>query len=583
MGGAQSARGETEVHGLGHCSRQQIWDDGTDGGLEQTGNWRRWKLDLNGDNDFVDTDEFDDDRTHNAANEMTARDTDNNGSNNYTQTTDAAGNLTDDGKSYKFIYDGFNRLVKVTDRAMTPRTRAEYRYNGLGWRIGVHDDADVDNDVDSNDPLITGSFHVHDLKWRIVNTYRVASSGGGTLDAAANAKERWIYQNAGLSGSGGSSYIDLVILRDRDHNTSWSSAGDGTLERRANLRIGYCQNWHADVAAVVTDTGKQVEFGHYPGAYGTPFGIAGTDADTSGVINGTDVTLINGWIGSSYRARGDWNLDGTVDAADSAECSSRSGTTLGWKKLSAVSNTRSVAGYLEDRVLPIIHQRHRVLHEELGRWVQRDPEGYVDGMNQSAYGLSNSLKQLDPTGLCGGMTPMPMEGCEHTDHWHLFPLDEDSVWTPSNACVACGLAAAANVKIEMMLNDIEYADDKNGGNAFQHCVFACQVAKLCGEDCARWFVDGRETHPELGSDKQDLANNKVGYECASSPSCWDCCTTAWKNGTLTCHTPTRSEPHKRGPCPPPAKRAAPSNSPIEIWQQHPQSKVAKEVVFLLID
>ena len=44
--------------------------------LSQTGNWDREKLDLNGDGDFVDTDELDDTRTHNEVNELTARDTD---------------------------------------------------------------------------------------------------------------------------------------------------------------------------------------------------------------------------------------------------------------------------------------------------------------------------------------------------------------------------------------------------------------------------------------------------------------------------------------------------------------------------
>ena len=36
-------------------------------------------------------------------------------------------------------------------RVMPPALVAEYRYNGLGMKIGWHYDADNDNDVDGSD------------------------------------------------------------------------------------------------------------------------------------------------------------------------------------------------------------------------------------------------------------------------------------------------------------------------------------------------------------------------------------------------------------------------------------------------
>ena len=45
------------------------------------------------DGDFVDASELNDDRTHNAVNELTARDTDDNGTDNYSFSYDAAGKL----------------------------------------------------------------------------------------------------------------------------------------------------------------------------------------------------------------------------------------------------------------------------------------------------------------------------------------------------------------------------------------------------------------------------------------------------------------------------------------------------------
>jgi RHS repeat-associated protein len=43
--------------------------------------------------------------------------------------------------------------------------------------------------------------------------------------------------------------------------------------------------------------------------------------------------------------------------------------------------------------------RHREYHPTLGRWVQRDPVGYHDGMNLYEYVGSNPIIGLDPKGL----------------------------------------------------------------------------------------------------------------------------------------------------------------------------------------
>ena len=55
----------------GSISSPDLTQDWT---LDHLGNWDKSRLDLNGDADFTDTDEFDDDRTHNDVNELTGRD-----------------------------------------------------------------------------------------------------------------------------------------------------------------------------------------------------------------------------------------------------------------------------------------------------------------------------------------------------------------------------------------------------------------------------------------------------------------------------------------------------------------------------
>jgi hypothetical protein len=83
-------------------------------------------------------------------NELTARDIDDNGTDNFTLTYDGPGNLTDDGESYTYEWDAFYRLRKFKNRSNAALV-AEYTYNGLGFRLGVHQDTDNDVDVDASD------------------------------------------------------------------------------------------------------------------------------------------------------------------------------------------------------------------------------------------------------------------------------------------------------------------------------------------------------------------------------------------------------------------------------------------------
>jgi len=357
-------------------SRQQIWT------LTQTGNWDRAKLDLNGDNDFVDSGETDDTRTHNVANELTARDTDSNASNNYTLTYDDDGQLTDDGQSYKYVYDAFGRIRQVKNQSNT--VIADYTYNGLGYRLGVRLDTDNDGDSDSNDT----TFHAaYDERWRQVATFRSSDS---------SPKEQFINHQAGLDGGGGGSYIDTVICREKDANTAWTSASDGVLEERRY----YCQNWRADVSAVLTSAGWMVEWVKYS-SYGSPFGLPGGDANSSGGTDSTDTTQIQTWInGSAYDVRGDVDLDGDVDATDKTRVTNNYvGTTLGWNNLSAIGNRKGYAGYEWESQTGMYHVRHRVLLPTLGRWNRRDPLGYVDGVGLYEYVRSLPATGSDSDGL----------------------------------------------------------------------------------------------------------------------------------------------------------------------------------------
>jgi RHS repeat-associated protein len=56
-------------------------------------------------------------------------------------------------------------------------------------------------------------------------------------------------------------------------------------------------------------------------------------------------------------------------------------------------------GLLHDEESGLIYNRARMLHPVLGRFVQRDPIGHVDGMNPYEYEHGNTASLEDPLGL----------------------------------------------------------------------------------------------------------------------------------------------------------------------------------------
>jgi RHS repeat-associated protein len=367
-------------------TRNQVW------GLNQTGNWNTNLVDLDGDNDGADADELNETRTHNAANELGARDIDSDTSDDYSLAYDEVGNMTDDGEDYEYVWDVFGRLRAVYVRGTSPAKSdlvSEYRYNGLGYLVTRHQDTDTDGDVDGSDVTFETVF---DERWRAVATYR-----SGDTDP----KELFLRHAAGAGGFGGSSYIDHVVLRDRDATNGWAGAADGTLEER----VYYCQNWRADVVALIDAAGGMLEWVKYS-AYGVPFGLPAKDADSDGDYDSADDSAISGW--GAYDVRGDVNLDGVVDGGDTAAT-----VSLGRGALTStgVGNRLGYAGYEGDLVLSFKwHVRHRLFDSVVGGWLRRDPIEYADSNNLLEYVASRSLVASDPSGLIGGQQGPNGEG-----------------------------------------------------------------------------------------------------------------------------------------------------------------------------
>jgi hypothetical protein len=180
----------------------------------------------------------------------------------------------------------------------------------------------------------------------------------------------------------------------------------------------------------------------------------------------------------------------------------------------------------------------------LQRWVNRDPIGERGGINLFSFAKNMPSDRFDSLG--------------HFDFGHGIggPL--------FNFCRAakdetCNRAVGANVLLQLRLNGIDGSSD-DGGNAFRHCLAACQSSKTCGEDSAKRFWNGRE-NGDTSSGKQDIGNNEVGFGLASEESCWDACKKAWNNGELIC----RGKPCPPKPSEPPSTREPPIRRPPILW------------------
>ena len=203
--------------------------------LDQLGNWSSLTDKTNGTIDFVDT------RTHNDANELTAF---------MTPTTtidpvhDAAGNMTeapspaDPTVKHKYVFDAWNRLVKVTDASDV--SIQENEFDGLNRRI-VKIDKTGASDVTYD--------YYYNQQWQVAEIRK---------DGDAEPWKQYIYHPH---------YVDAVAVRYYDTDTD----GTGIVSHY------YLQDANYNVTAVTDNAGTVKERYSY-----TPYGeVTILDADFS--------------------------------------------------------------------------------------------------------------------------------------------------------------------------------------------------------------------------------------------------------------------------------------------------------------
>ena len=294
----------------------QAWD------LDQLNNWSAFDEDTDGDT----TDDLEQDRTHNDANEITAI-TATTGANWVDPTYDAAGNMITgptpgaETSTQKYVYDAWNRQVKVTDGSDV--TLATFGYDARNHRItkGVYVSGSLDH-----------TRHYYHTEQNHVLEERIDSS------TDPDRQYTW-----------GDRYVDDLVLRTRDTDSN------GSLDE--TVYALHDANW--SVTALADTTGAVVERFRYD-AYGR---AAVLDADFSADGDGAS----------------DYDLEYRF-------------TSREWDAESGLHYFRA-----------------RYYDEASGRFLQRDPIGYSDGLNLYAGYFSPS--STDPTGSApstgGGMTPIP--------------------------------------------------------------------------------------------------------------------------------------------------------------------------------
>lgn len=241
-----------------------------------------------------------------------------------------------------------------------------------------------------------------------------------------------------------------------------------------------------------------------------------------------------------------------------------------------------------DGAADLYYYGYRSYIPAIGRWASRDPIGEDGGANLLGFAVNRPTERWDHLGnmdYADGGTGVTLECCGNEGLKYdpgteccltrgggttVLPGGLGVVITPPEfyvlakfdgeccgnslsdipaAAMACNLAVGANVILQMERNGIEHdtgPSNYKGGNAFRHCVAACQAKKGCG--CASAFWTFREGTPGSVDDRQDLANNSVGFSLAEGGSCWDACKEAWRDGKLTC----KQRPEGGlGQCPPP--------------------------------
>ena len=293
-------------------SNFQAWD------LDALGNWAGFNDAAAGLNQ---------DREHNAANEVVGLGQGTGQAQWIDPVHDAAGNMTEapvagqETRRLHLAYDAWNRLAGASwDKGgEAVAWLVTYTYDPAGRRIV------------RQTPVERQDLYYNEA-WQVVEVRR---------DGQEDPLEQWVWD---------SRYVDAAVVRFYDANTDgdYGDAGDNVL---------------------------------YP--------IHDANWNVTGVVDAAAGGVAERYVYTPYGTRtvlaADWSADGDG--------------------LSGLAFANGHQGGRIDLVTGYIHFRHREYCASLGRWLTRDPLGYVDGMNVYEFVGSTPVGATDPMGLAFILPP----------------------------------------------------------------------------------------------------------------------------------------------------------------------------------
>ena len=140
-----------------------------------------------------------------------------------------------------------------------------------------------------------------------------------------------------------------------------------------------------------TDAGEDDCETYYYAMHVANFNVLGL-ADSSG-------DLVERYEYSPYGQRTIYKYSGSNDALCSAPLLESQRVEISGEPAAYSLCDIGHQGLMHDKEFTLIYNRARYLHPRLERFLQRDPKGYVDGMNLYECAQGNRLRYRDPSGL----------------------------------------------------------------------------------------------------------------------------------------------------------------------------------------
>ena len=294
-------------------------------------------------------------------------------------------------RSIGYVYDAENRLVEVNDGLIAGSdVYLEIDYDALGRRVLSIEHDNVEDPCDDDDPAYPVSTrHVY-LGLTPIEEYQQADCPSPTPDVNWSLAREFLW---------GSNFPEPLALVD------WTSAGEKPAGSDAALHeewLYYLRDRLGSVVGLVA-AGRQ-------------------SAATGGTPAASEPRLVERYVYEPY---------GTtyIEAWDAG-----SGDFVRVSQ-SEFGNPFMWTGQRYDAGVGLYHFLFRSYSPELGRWMQRDPLGYVDGVSLYQAVLSAPLYFLDALGL--DSLPWWVGATDWVFPGNSAQEEQDFV---DNVCTACDLA-----------------------------------------------------------------------------------------------------------------------------------------------